>query len=140
MPNPQPRLRRKHVYVVQQSFSGEEERAMIPSNFIDLHEGYHTTAPIHMRTAIAVVRDRKLIHRWRTPTFTESRGTLSEMPMLATMEFEPWAAFSFPRRVGLSIPVPLSNGSVRSVKSSEWFTYFCFSREEDLILFRMVWS
>jgi hypothetical protein len=129
--------KRNWVRVVQQSFGGEQEFSMIPSGYIDLHAKNRTdyevshSSPIHLRTALECVRDNKLNYRWATPTFQNERF-LDEMPMLATMAFGPWAAFSCTRRKKRDSPLIGSH--------SIWMTYFCFSRDEDRLLFKIVWS
>lgn len=118
----------RYPIIVHPQYRGEYEIAQIPSNYlfdVDILD----TRPFSLRSALMLVKKYELKYIWKTPTFDPSLRTIDETPMLATMGFEPWFAFSMLRMVK-------SEGRNRRM----FVTYYCFSRKEDLTLFKLVMS
>ncbi len=136
----------KRIRVVSQSLN-IYDRALLPGGYI--MESDHATAPIHLRTALEIVRDNDLRYWFRL-----KRHDIEPSPMLATMQFAPWTCFSIARRTedgelssAQSILNRIKQRSNETAKfksrmalGSAWYDYFCFQRAEDLALFKMAWG
>ena len=118
----------RYPIIVHPQYRGEYEIAQIPSNYLFDVE-ILDTRPFSLREALTLVNKYELKYIWKTPTFDPSLRTIAETPMLATMKFEPWFAFSMLRMVK-------SEGRNRRM----FVAYYCFSRKEDLTLFKLVMS
>jgi hypothetical protein len=109
------------VNIVLRHFDADDS-SRIPSGYLHMTHFGSTNRPILLRNALKFVKEHKLHYRMRTP----SLAVLAEdRPILATMEFAPWTGFCFLRRVG---------------SSKQYTTYFCFSRPEDLLMFKIGWE
>ena len=125
----------RRIHVVSQSLAAYPLTSL-PGGYICLND--HSTAPIHMRTALELVRDKKLIYRFRLP-----RHSVSPSPILATMQFAPWTCFSVARRhadISMGEDSRTTERNYKRDLGSMWFDYFCFSCAEDLALFKMAWN
>jgi hypothetical protein len=114
-------------WVVQRKF---ENYVNIPSGYID--EGISGR---YLRGALKFVRAKNLVYWWRCPDFSDDY--FYDMDILSTMKFAPWSAFSIVRRV-MRQEVWEGNSDERRY-GKEWFTYFCFSNEDDRAKFLLVW-
>lgn len=125
--------RAESTTIVHPQYRGEHEIAQIPSNYlfdVDILD----TSPFFLRSALILIKKHELKYIWKTPTFQPTNRTIDETPMLATMEFGPWFAFSILRMAAAG------TNTNPFMQRRIFVTYYCFSREEDLTLFKLVMS